>query len=155
TSRSKGPSEPAPLPPREGDARTEGESMTFAQQLDTYLRARCTLLVLVTAEEERALHTIRSVCETPRRTCLAWDAAEGFQALTQGANPPAARDPLSALEQIDKAEGDVLFVLKDFHDCWGNVQIRRKLRNLAQRLKFSKKSIVVTAPTGKLPEELK
>ena len=129
--------------------------MTFAQQLDVYLRARCTLLVLVTPEEDRALQTIKSVCDSPRRSCLSWDVAEGCQALTPGASVPAARDPLSALEQIDKADGDVLFVLKDFHDCWGNPQIRRKLRGLAQRLKFSKKSIVVTCPSAKVPEELK
>jgi AAA+ superfamily predicted ATPase len=129
--------------------------MTFEQQLDIYLRARCTLLVLVTPEEDRALQTIKSVCENPKRTCLSWDAADGFQVVTAGASPPAGRDPLSALEQIDKAEGDALFVLKDFHECWGNLQVKRKLRNLAQRLRFSKKSILVTTHSPKVPEELK
>ena len=37
--------------------------MDFTEQLDLYLRARFTLIVLVTAEEERALDTIRAVCE--------------------------------------------------------------------------------------------
>jgi AAA+ superfamily predicted ATPase len=129
--------------------------MTFQQQLDIYLRARCTLLVLVTPEEDRALQAIKSACDNPRRTCLSWDAAEGFVALSAGASPPSARDPLSALEQIDKAEGDALFVLKDFHDCWGNVQVKRKLRSLAQRLRFSKKSVVVTTHSPRVPDELK
>jgi AAA+ superfamily predicted ATPase len=129
--------------------------MTFEQQLELYLRARCTLLVLVTTEEDRALQAIRVVCDNLRRTCLSWDAAESFQPLTPGAALLSARDPLTALEQIDKADGDGLFVLRDFHDCWGNVQIKRKLRSLAQRLRFSRKSILVTTPTGKLPEELK
>jgi AAA+ superfamily predicted ATPase len=124
------------------------------QQLDLYLRARCTLLVLVTSEEERALQTVKCVCERGKRACLTWDAADGFVALAGNPSPPSARDPLSALEQVDKAEGDTLFVLKDFHDCWGNVQIKRKLRGLAQRLKFTKKSLVITTPTSKVPEEL-
>lgn len=127
---------------------------TFEQQLDVYLRARCTLLLLVTPEEERALQTIKAVCERGKRGCLTWDVADGFQSLT-GAAAPSARDPISALEQVDKAEGDLLFVLKDFHDCLGNAQIKRKLRGVAQRLKFSKKSIVLLSPSGKLPEELK
>lgn len=59
------------------------------------------------------------------------------------------------LEQIDKADGDGLFVLEDFHDCWSNSQFKRKLRSVAQRLKFSKKSVLVTAPSGKIPAELK
>src|SRR4051812_5575791 len=118
------------------------------QELDLYLRARCTLLVLVTPEEERALQTVKAVAERSRRGCLTWDVADGFQALTPGTSAPAARDPLAALEQIDKADGDALYVLKDFHECWGNAQIKRKLRGVAQRLKYSKKSILITTPTG-------
>src|SRR5947209_13009039 len=126
------------------------------QELDVYLRARCTLLVLVTPEEERALQAVKAVCERGKRACLSWDVADGFVALTPGgASAPAARDPLSALEQVDRSEGDAVYVLKDFHECWGNAQIKRKLRGVAQRLKFSKKSILVTTPAGKVPEELK
>lgn len=130
----------------------------FEEQLDTYLRARITLLVLVTHEEERALNKIREVCERTQRRCLTWDIADGFQGLT-GTNGslPVARDPLSALEQIDHADAAIstLFVLKDFHEAWNNPQIKRKLRTLAQRLKFTKKSILVTTVTSRLPDELR
>jgi hypothetical protein len=129
--------------------------MTFEEQLNTYLRARCTLLVVVTPEEERLLQTIKRVCESVKRTCFTWDIADHFQPLGGAGSMPAARDPLSALDQIDKADGDLLFVLKDFHDCWTNPQFKRKLRSVAQKLRFSRKAIVVTAPTSKLPEELK
>ena len=129
--------------------------MSFEQELDVYLRARFTLVVLITAEEERALQAIRAVCDQTHRACLAWDVADGFQPLSGGRSSLVARDAFSALEQIDKAEGDTLFVLKDFHELWNNPQIKRKLRNVAQRLKFTKKSIVVTSLTGKLPDELK
>jgi len=53
--------------------------MSFEQQLDIYLRARFTLVVLVTPEEERVLHTIKTVCERTNRPCLTWDVAENFQ----------------------------------------------------------------------------
>ncbi len=130
--------------------------MTFKQQLELYLRARCTLVVIVTPEEDRALELVRQVCEDLSRCCLAWDLAEGFQAITAQPASLQARDPLAALEQIDKAAGDGIFVLRDFHDCWSNPTIRRKLRTLAHRLKFSKKSILVTTPTAsKVPEELR
>jgi AAA+ superfamily predicted ATPase len=129
--------------------------MGFEQELDVYLRARFTLVVLVTPEEERALQAVKAVCERGKRPCLTWDVADGFVALAAGGQVPAARDPLSALEQIDKAEGDAVYVLKDFHECWGNGQIKRKLRGVAQRLKFTRKSILVTTPAAKLPEELR
>jgi AAA+ superfamily predicted ATPase len=130
--------------------------MGFEQELDVYLRARFTLVVLVTPEEERALQAVKAVCERGKRGCLSWDVADGFVTLTPGgASPAAARDPLSALEQVDRSDGDAVYVFKDFHECWGNAQIKRKLRGVAQRLKFTKKSILVTTPTAKLPEELR
>jgi AAA+ superfamily predicted ATPase len=129
--------------------------MPFDQELDIYLRARFTLIVLVTLEEERALQTVKAVCEKARRRCLTWDVAEGFQVLSGGGSAPVAPDPKTALEQIDQAEDNITFVLKDFHEVWANPQIKRKLRSVAQRLKFTKKSIVVTTPFSKFPEELK
>lgn len=132
--------------------------MKFEEQLDTYLRARFTLIVLVTPEEERALQTIETVCERSQRVCLAWDMADGFQWVTPStAAAPAARDPLTALEQIDKADNatNSLFILKDFHEIWGNPQIKRKLRSLAQRLKFTKKSMLILTHTNQIPNELR
>ncbi len=132
--------------------------MNFEEQLDIYLRARFTLIVMVTPEEERALQIIKTACERTQRRCLTWDTSDGFQWLTaQAGNPPTARDPLTALEQIDQSDNNTstLFVLKDFHEAWSNPQLKRKLRSISQRLKFSKKSILITSVTGKVPEELK
>jgi AAA+ superfamily predicted ATPase len=131
--------------------------MTFEQQLDLYLRARCTLLVIVSSEEDRALSAIRATAQSynPPRGCLMWDSAEGFQALTPGVALPSARDPLQALEQADRLEGDLLFVLKDFHDCWNVGPVRRKLRNLASRMKYCKKSLLILTPRARVPDELR
>jgi AAA+ superfamily predicted ATPase len=129
--------------------------MNFEERLDIYLRARFTLIVLVTPEEERALETIKTVCERTQRPCQGWDVADGFQTLAGKGAPPSARDPLTALEQVDKADGNTLFVLKDLHEFWNDARIKRKLRSVAQRLKFTKKSIAVTTPSSKIPEELK
>src|ERR1051326_304011 len=116
--------------------------MSFEQQLDIYLRARFTLIVLVTPEEERALQSIKSVCEHRQRPCITWDVADHFQWLWGDDHSlPTAKSPLGALEEIDKSTEEALFVLKDFHECWVEPQTKRKLRNVAQRLKRSKKSI--------------
>ena len=131
--------------------------MTFTEQLDLYLRARCTLIIIVSSEEDRALSAIRATAQsyTPARGCLVWDSAEGFQALTPCLAVPSARDPLQALEQADRLEGDILFVLKDFHDCWNLGPVRRKLRNLASRLKYCKKSLLILTPRSHVPDELR
>ncbi len=130
--------------------------MDFEKELDIYLRARFTLVVIVTSEEERALQVIKSVCENTQRACFTWDIADGFQALTAVTGAmPSGRDPLTALEQVEKTNSGALFVLKDFHEAWTNPQIKRKLRSTVQKLKFTKKSILITTPSAKIPDELK
>ncbi len=129
--------------------------MALDRDLDVYLRARFTLIVLQTTEEERAIQIIKSVCESAKRPCLLWDVADGFQVQCGTASPPTARDPVTALEHIDKVDGNAVYVLRDFHDCWKNELVKRTLRSVAQRLKTTKKSIVVTTPTNSAPEELK
>jgi SpoVK/Ycf46/Vps4 family AAA+-type ATPase len=129
--------------------------MNFPEQLDIYLRARFTLIGLVTSEEERAIEAVRAVCEQSARDCFTWDAADGFVTLAGSAAPPTARDPLTALEQVEKSSENALFVLKDFHEFWNEPRVKRKLRNLAQRLKFTRKTILVTLPSAKIPDELK
>ncbi len=131
--------------------------MNFEDQLDVYLRARFPLVILITTEEERALNTIKNLCERTQRALLGWDSADGFIWLTQNNSaPPSAKDPLTALEQIDKyATPNTVFILKDFHDAWNNPTIKRKLRSVSQHLKFTRKYIFITTPTSKLPDELK
>lgn len=130
--------------------------MDLEQELNLYLRARYTLIVLVTPEEERALQIIKLVCEKTTRPCITWDLADGFQALQGNLGQiQQAKDPITALDQIDKASNNALFILKDFHDQWNNVPIKRKLRSVAQRLKTSRKSLLVTSTTSRLPAELR
>jgi AAA+ superfamily predicted ATPase len=130
--------------------------MSFEQQLDVYLRARFSFIVLVTPEEERALQAIKAVCERAKRPLLTWDTADNFRWLSSSdESPPTGKDALAALDEIDKSTTDALFVLKDFHEFWNVAQVKRKLRSVAQRLKFTKKSLLVTCPTQKIPTEFK
>lgn len=130
--------------------------MQFEQELEIYLRARFTLIVIATPEEERVRTLLKNICERTQRSCFSWDLADGFQTLfTKGGSPSGAREPIGALEQIDKWDSEAVFLLPDFHDCWSNAQVRRKLRNLAQKLKYTRKSLIVTTPGMAVPQELK
>jgi ATP-dependent 26S proteasome regulatory subunit len=126
------------------------------QELEVFLRARFVFMVLVTTEEERALQIIREVCMRIQCPCVTWDVSDGFQHLfeTKG-SLPTARDAKSALEQIDKAQGEALYVLKDFHECWKNFEIKRKLRSVTQRMRSTKKAVLVISSNGTVPDELR
>lgn len=124
----------------------------FQKELDLYLRARFGLIVLTTGEEERAIELLRLACAGTKRVLLTWDIADGF--VGPGA-PPNVKDPMTALDQIEKFDNESVVVLKDFHDLWGNPGVKRKLRSVAQRLKFQRKAIVVITPSRSLPDELR
>lgn len=130
--------------------------MDFERELDICIRARFTLLVLSTFEEERAETAIASVCEKRGRPALTWDVADGFRTLTGWKGSlPLSPDPYSALAAVEQEGADAVFVLRDFHDCWADPRTKRKLRSVTQKLKFTKKSIIVITPKSRVPEELK
>jgi AAA+ superfamily predicted ATPase len=131
--------------------------MNIAEELDIYIRSRFTLICVVSREEERVLEQIRSICDKNKRPLYVWDHADFFGPAPAGTTPPqAAKDPLSVLEAIDKFEGDAVFVLQDFHQCWDRQpRVIRKLRNLAHKLRYTKKTVFVTTPSYQLPEELR
>src|SRR5215472_16341305 len=115
--------------------------MGLEDDLDVCLRARGTLIVLVTPEEARALDAVKAVCKRSQRQCISWALGDGFLAeVGSPGNLPAANDPLTALEQIERLAGDkVVVVLKDFHDCWVDNRVKRKLRSVAQHLMYTHK----------------
>jgi AAA+ superfamily predicted ATPase len=131
--------------------------MKFDEQLDLYFRSKFTLIVILSQEEERLVQSIKNLCENSQRICISWDVADGFQWIAGTGTLTAGRDPLTALEQIEKFDKNTpaVFVLKDYHEAWNNPTIKRKLRSVSQRLKFTKKTIIVTAPLCKIPDELK
>ncbi len=132
--------------------------MDFEQELDVLFRSRSTLLCVVSFEEERIIECVKAFCTRTKRALHVWDHAD-FATTLLGDDPgplQQARDFKSILEAIDKCEGERVFVLKDFHQCWDRQpQVIRKLRNLAHRLKFTRKTIVITSPVSQVPDELK
>jgi len=133
--------------------------MDFKQEMEIYLRSRFTVVWVVSHEEGRVVEALRQVCEAGRRMLLTWDLSAGFAGeVNAPPSIPEARDPKTALEAVDKADHqrDSVFLLKDFHTCLDRQPlIVRQLRNLAQRLKFTRKSVVVTSPGSRIPDELK
>ncbi|MBI3552087.1 MAG: AAA family ATPase [Elusimicrobia bacterium] len=130
--------------------------MNLADELDVLLRSRATLIVLITSEETRAADLVHGVCKKKGRPCYSWEMADGFSLLgdDDGAVPSAA-DPLAALEHIRKGPDKAVYLLPDFHDAWVDKKVKRKLRTVVQELVFTRRSIVVTTPSGEIPEELK
>jgi len=130
----------------------------FARRLNISLRARVTLIVVVTPEEERVLTQIKEVCEKwePQRQCLSWDSVEGFSVVCGSKNVPTqSRDPLTALDDLLKSDDNAVIVLKDFHEYWNNPLVKRKIRNFSQKFRYNRRTMVFVTPLQKIPEEIR
>ncbi|MFA4877482.1 MAG: AAA family ATPase [Methanoregula sp.] len=130
----------------------------FAKKLNISLRARVTLIVVMTPEEERVVSKIQEVCEgwEPSRQCITWDSVDGYQVIAGNRSFHAtSRDPLAALDEIQKTDENAVIILKDFHEYWNNPQVKRKIRSFSQKFRYNRRSIVIVTPVQKIPEEIR
>jgi SpoVK/Ycf46/Vps4 family AAA+-type ATPase len=130
----------------------------FSKNLNISLRARVTLMVVMTPEEERVTAKIREVCDTwdPPRQCVTWDAVDGFSVIAGNRNFQAqSRDPLVSLDDLQKTDENAVIVLRDFHEYWNNPQVKRRIRSLSQKFRYNRRSIVIVTPFRKVPEEIR
>ncbi|MBX9769809.1 MAG: AAA family ATPase [Candidatus Obscuribacterales bacterium] len=134
--------------------------MNYVNELRIAYGSRARLIILQTREEERAIDALHEVAKSQDVACITWDCGSGFQKIYPDQKPMDAdnlanADPFAALEYISKITYASLIVLKDFHEMWGIIRVKRKLRNLAQQVGGPAHSIVVISPVDTVPEELR
>lgn len=133
------------------------------KQFDLLLRAKYSLIYIVTAEEEpvEEILTELALQSSPSRRILFWDMAKGWS--DNNADKGSVMAALSRIGQRDKAtkDGDnVLYVLRDLHPILKyphhdrNISIIRELKNLARDLKLDRRTIALTSHVLEIPPEL-
>ena len=127
--------------------------MNFEADLNLTLRARYPLIYIPSAEEERVESVITNVAKSLGRSIFIWDFVDGYQS-----NPTdtglGKRNPLQALEFVDKIPKGAVFVMRDFDRFLDDVAIARKLKNLARKLKSEAQNIIVLASQINIPDNL-
>lgn len=132
------------------------------QELLNLLRAKFTLIYLVTGEERRAQAAAIAVADALKMDAYLWSITSGMLRVGDK-EPTACDDPMAALMFIQDAKGRGLFVLRDFDPFiepgGANVANIRKLRELADELANAKKAdaraIVILSPKLVLPDSLR
>ena len=120
------------------------------------LRARNTLLWVVSREEERVEGALIEAAAAAKLAILFWDCADGItdaaRAVVEDMPNPAA-----ALDYIAKTRKPCLYVMRDLPK-WGDPQTQRKLRSVARALKAAPtgemRAICILSPSSEVPPEL-
>lgn len=123
------------------------------QELETLIRARYPLIYIVSWEEQRVEAALRAICASRGKRMLTWTVTQGLVA-SQTARDNQTRQPMAALDQIEAATDPAVFVLKDLHAFISDEEITRRLRDLTYAIKTSYKTLIILAPTLKLPAAL-
>jgi hypothetical protein len=128
-------------------------SITKQDELRLLVNSRHPIISVETSEEERIdalLMAIATELDVPLYT---WTVTTGL-ARMKGAPLYNSDTPEQALTNIDLIHGDGIFILKDFARYCDNDKICRRLRDLTEKFRAERRSIVITAAALTLPPDL-
>jgi SpoVK/Ycf46/Vps4 family AAA+-type ATPase len=128
--------------------------MHTIEEIDLLIRARYPIIYLITWEEKRALDELQALATKQGKTLHVWSQSVGFTTKMDDESKQKIRDPQAVLEMIIASEEVAIFVLKDFHPYMTEPGVIRLLRDAADKLKTSYKSLIILSPVLRIPPEL-
>jgi len=133
------------------------------RDIDVLIRARYSLLYVVSWEERRVLAALREIVVGQDKSFHVWSETmglrDGTQQITKGGADSRTRDPLQVLDGIRTGHEPAVYVLKDFHVFLNHgyphaSAVIRKLRDLADALHTAYATVILLSPVLQLPDEL-
>ena len=138
-------------------------SLKRIEQLNILARAKYPLIYIISWEERRIEEMLRQVAGERRKQLYLWTLTNGIVPVDlphDASVDTSTRNPLAALDYISLSQESALFVLKDFHpflEPRGGMEqhvIVRKIRDVLNQLKESRKTLVILSPVLQFPPEL-
>ncbi len=123
-------------------------------EIEDLIRARYPLIYVVSHEESRVESAFKKICVEREMRLEIWSVTEGFRVVVNGTGTRDMKDPIKALEHVNRGDGKALYVLRDFHHFLKEPAVLRRLRDLSHLLRKTKKSVVIISPVQKIPPEL-
>jgi len=130
-----------------------GQKSGKRDELLLLINSRHPILTIETPEEERLEQLLLEVATQLAVPLFTWSVTTGL-ARYHGAPIYNSETPEAALSNMAVVEGDGIFLLKDFARYCENDKVCRRLRELAERFRTARRSIVITAGSIHLPPEL-
>jgi AAA+ superfamily predicted ATPase len=131
--------------------------VTALQEIEELIRARQSLIGIVSAEEARVEIGLREVARRVQKPVMTWSCTGGLTASGGQPRPGSGTtDPIKALDEVLQQVDPALFVFHDLHP-WLNRQhpnVVRRLREVSRALKETRKTLILVSPALELPAEL-
>jgi len=136
------------------------------------------IVVMETVEEVRAVRLVRVACASLNLATFEWSIAsglarcgnEGHEPVVEGRFPADGtgqdatdlatqaiyntREPAQVLGVLEGISVEAAFILKDFHRHMEDPVVVRRLRDVGQKFSLHRRTVVIIAPSIKMPPEL-
>jgi len=136
------------------------------------------IVVMETVEEVRAVRLVRAACASLNLATFEWSIAsglarcgnEGNEVLVDDRFPTSGtghdatdlaaqtiyntREPAQVLGVLEGISVEAAFILKDFHRHMEDPVVVRRLRDVGQKFSKNRRTVVIVAPSIKMPPEL-
>jgi SpoVK/Ycf46/Vps4 family AAA+-type ATPase len=136
------------------------------------------IVVMETVEEVRAVRFVRVACASLNLATFEWSIASGLARCGNDGNEPAVearfpasgtghdatdlaaqtiyntREPAQVLGVLEGISVEAVFILKDFHRHMEDPVVVRRLRDVGQKFSKNRRTVVIIAPSIKMPPEL-
>jgi AAA+ superfamily predicted ATPase len=131
------------------------------KQIEVFVRARYPILYVVSWEEPRVSEIMIEIGKRTKKKVFEWSCSTGIMPAgtplqSHKLANAGTKDPLVALNEVVEQVEPAIYVFRDFHPflAKSNFAIVRRLRDIAQTLKSSYKTLVLVSPFLCLPPEL-
>src|SRR5713226_4629614 len=123
-------------------------------ELRLLVNSRHPIITIETPEEERLEQVLLEVAAELAVPLYTWSVTAGL-AKAHGAPIYNTDNPEQAVANVALIQGDAIFLLKDFARYCDNDRVCRRLRELAEKFRSERRSIVITAAALELPPDLR
>ena len=128
--------------------------MDAHQQMDVLIRARYSILYVVSWEEDRVERSLREIARKREKHMFTWTITRGMMQEGEQKNDPSTADPLRALDFAMEHKEAALFVLRDFDPFLDDPTVERKLRDVSRSFRASYKTLIIVSPVMCIPPHL-
>ncbi|MEA3404071.1 MAG: AAA family ATPase [Armatimonadota bacterium] len=128
--------------------------MDASQRIDVLIRARYSILYVVSWEEERVEKALKSIAGKRDKQMFTWTITRGMVQEGGKQSDPSTTDPLRALDFAMEHKDPALFVLRDFDPFLDDPTVERKLRDVARAFRASYKTLIIVSPVLEIPNHL-
>src|SRR3990172_214295 len=137
--------------------------MSQVREIDVLIRARYSLIYVVSWEEGRVIEALQLVASSQEKRLFVWSETMGMRPatarITRGDPDESTTNPVAALDFIRTYKEPAIYLLRDFHVFLSThyphaSAVIRKLRDLSQALHTAYTSVGLLSPFLHLPPEL-